>query len=193
MASEGNGVKVIELQAYCDWKQGVFPEASNNLTWSPTAKIRCGSTKYTTSYILHNSALEEVLIWFCYRFVNAEHPKVVYTHSRTERSPHVTGNPPKKNKAQGLLTKSGSFSGQSTSTCWRIFSGWLGVDKMIRFSESWRYKTSQALVISKIWDRGNSCFKWHLGLLPIRFLKLSSQKSDIVLQSGRYVILWFVY
>ena len=32
MASEGNGVKVIELQAYCDWKQGVFPEASNNLT-----------------------------------------------------------------------------------------------------------------------------------------------------------------
>ena len=36
--------------------------------------------------------------WFCCSAVTAKHPKVVYTHPRTEKSPYVTENPQTKGR-----------------------------------------------------------------------------------------------
>ena len=76
---------------------------------------------------------------------------------------------------------------QNAFYCCGDFSGWLGVDKMIRFTESWRLQISQAWVISKIWNSGNSCCRWHTGLLPTCFSKLSCPKNYIMLWSRWYI------
>ena len=108
---EGNGVKVIELTAYHDWKRRAFSEASKNLFWPQTAKTRYDSTKYTASYNSHHSALEEMLNCCCCCAVIVKQPKVAYTYYRTEKSPYVPGIPQTKGRRryttrlQGLRSK----------------------------------------------------------------------------------------
>ena len=103
---EGNGVKVIELTAYHDWKRRAFSEASKNLSWPQTAKTRYDSTKYTASYNSHHSALEEMLNCCCCCAVIVKQPKVAYTYYRTEKSPYVQtshSNPRKQRVGDGTV------------------------------------------------------------------------------------------
>ena len=104
----GNGVKVIELTAYHDWKRRAFSEASKNSSWPQTAKTRYDSTKYTASYNSHHSALEEMLNCCCCCAVIVKQPTAkssIYLLPDRKESlcPDFTLKPPQR-VGEGIFT-----------------------------------------------------------------------------------------